>query len=84
VVILPWILQIANPKKNNRVDTIPTRKSSRIASLNSESDFAKLKVSIYLECVIRCDNPFVMLALEQMQAAFADDKSPTVGYNLGK
>ena len=26
---------------------------------------------------ISCDNPFVMLALEQIQAAIVDDKSPT-------
>ena len=33
-------LDLANPMENIRVDKIPTRKSSRISSLNSEKDIA--------------------------------------------
>ena len=33
-------LDLANPMENIRVDTIPTRKSSRISLLNSEKDIA--------------------------------------------
>jgi hypothetical protein len=55
----------------------PTRKLSQIVSPNSDSDFSKLNVSTHLATVISCDNPFVMLALEQIQAAIVDDKSPT-------
>jgi hypothetical protein len=64
--------------ENNRLDKIPTRKSSRIASLYNESNYAKLKVSTHLANAISCGNPFVMLALEQIQAAIADDQSPTL------
>ena len=59
-------LDLANPKKNNRVGTIPTRKSSRISSLNRIQDIANIKVSTHLASVISADNPFVMLALEQI------------------
>ena len=70
-------MDVANPMVNNRVDTIPTRKSSRISSLARDNDIAKWKVSTYLATAISSDNPFVMLALEQIQAAIVDDKSPT-------
>ena len=70
-------LYLANPMVKNRVDTIPTRKSSRISSLAGDSDIAKCKVSTHLAIAISCDNSFVMLALEQIQAAIVDDKSPT-------
>jgi hypothetical protein len=61
----PWILPIS------------THRSSRIASLYSESELAKVKVSTKFASAIIGDNPFVMLALEQIQAAIADEKSPT-------
>jgi hypothetical protein len=71
-------LVLANPMVKNRVDTIPTQKSSRISSLSSDSDIAERKVSTHLlATAIRRDNPFVMLALEQIQTAIFDDKSPT-------
>ena len=70
-------LDLANLKEYNRVDTIPTRTSSRISSLNRRQDIANIKVSTHLATAISCDNPFVMLALEQIQAAIVDDKSPT-------
>ena len=70
-------LDLANPMVNNRVDTTPTRKSSRISSLARDSDIAKCKVSTHSATAISCDNLFVMLALEQIQAAIVDDKSPT-------
>ena len=60
-----------------RVDTIPTRKLSRISSLARDNDIAKCKVSTHLATAISCDNSFVMLALVQIQAAIVDDKSPT-------
>ena len=63
--------------KNIRVDTIPTRKSSRISSLNSEKDIANKKLLTHLASAVSVDNPFVILALEQIQAAIVDDKSPT-------
>ena len=63
------------------MDTIPTRKSSRISSLNSEKDIANKKLLTHLAAVkiiaVSVDNPFVMLALEQIQAAIVDDKSST-------
>ena len=62
-------LDLANPMVNNRMDTIPTRKSSQISSLACDSDIARCKVSTHLATAISCDNPFVMLALEQIQAA---------------
>jgi hypothetical protein len=68
---------LANSMVTNRVDTIPTQKSSRISSLSSDSDIAKCKVSTHLASAISCDNPFVMLALKQIQAAIVEDKSPT-------
>ena len=61
----------------NRVDTIPTRKSSRLSSFSRDRDIAKCKVSTHLATAFSCDNPFVMLALKQIQAAIVDDKSPT-------
>jgi len=70
-------LDLANPMENIRVDTIPTRKSSRISSLNSEKDIANKKLLTHLAAAVSVDNPFVMLALEQIQAAIVDDKSPT-------
>ena len=66
-------LDVANPKVNHRVDTIPTRKSSRISSLARDNDIAKCKVATHLANAISSDNPFVMLALEQIQAAIEDD-----------
>ena len=62
---------------NNRVETISTRKSSRKLSLVDENDIAKCRVSTHLATAINCDNTFVILALEQIQAAIVDDKSPT-------
>jgi len=59
------------------VDTIPTRTSSQISSLNRRQDIANIKVSTHLASAISVDNPFVMLALEQIQAAIVDDKSPS-------
>ena len=59
------------------MDTIPTRTSSRISSLNRRQDIANIKVSTHLASAISVDNPFVMLALEQIQAAIVDDKSPS-------
>jgi hypothetical protein len=56
-------LDLASRMEVNRVDTIPTRKSSRIVSPNNESDYAKLKVSTHLANATSCDNPFVRLAL---------------------
>ena len=56
---------------------IPTRKSSRISSQARDNDIAKRKVATHLAFAISSDNPFVMLALEQIQAAIVDDKSPT-------
>jgi hypothetical protein len=70
-------LDFANSMVINRVDTIPTRISSQISSLNSDSDIANSKVSTHLASAISCDNPFVMLALEQIQAAIVGDKSST-------
>ena len=70
-------LDLANPKEYNRVDTIPTRTSSRISSLNRRQDIANIKVSTHLASAISVDNPFVMLALEQIQAAIVDDRSPS-------
>jgi hypothetical protein len=70
-------LNLANPMEHNRVDMIPTRKSSLIFSLSSDRDIAKSKVSTHLATAICCDNPLVMLALEQIQAAIIDDKSST-------
>jgi hypothetical protein len=35
-------LDLTNPMENIRVDKIPTRKSSRISSLNSEKDIANI------------------------------------------
>jgi hypothetical protein len=63
--------------ENSHVDTIPTRKSSRISSLNSQKDITKSKVSTHLASAKSCDKPFIMLALEQIQAAIVDDKSST-------
>jgi len=63
--------------ENIRVDTIPTRKSSRISSLNSEKDIANKNLLTHLAAAVSVDNPFVMLALEQIQAAIVDDKSST-------
>jgi hypothetical protein len=59
------------------VDTIPTQKSSRISSLNRRQDIANITVSTHLASAISADNAFVMLALEQIQAAIVDNKSPT-------
>jgi len=70
-------LDLANPMENIRVDTIPTRKSSRISSLNGEKDIANKTLLTHLAAAVSVDNPFVMLALEQIQAAIVDDKSPT-------
>ena len=70
-------LDVANPKVTNRVDTISTRKSSRISSQARDNDIAKCKVATHLATAISSDNPFVMLALEQIQAAIVEDKSPT-------
>ena len=70
-------LNLTNPMVNNRVDTIPTPKSSQISSLAGDSDIAKCKVSTHLATAKSCDNSFVMLALEQIKAAIVDDKSPT-------
>jgi hypothetical protein len=63
--------------ENNRVVTNPTQKSSRISSLSCDRDISKCKVSTHLATAISCDNPFVMLALEQIQAAIVDDKFST-------
>ena len=49
-------LHVTNPMVNNRVGTIPTRKSSRISSLARDNDIAKCKVSTHLATVISCDN----------------------------
>ena len=70
-------LDLANPMENIRVDMIPTRKSSRISSLNSEKDIANKTLLTHLASAVSVDNPFVMLALEQIQAAIVDDKSST-------
>ena len=71
-------LDLANLMENIRVDTIPTRKSSRISSLNnSEKDITNKKLLTHLASAVSVDNPFVMLALEQIHAAIVDDKSST-------
>ena len=70
-------MDLANPMENIRVDTIPTRKSSRISSLNSEKDIANKTLLTHLASAVSADNPFVMLALEQIQAAIVDDESST-------
>ena len=59
------------------MDTITTRKSSRISSLNRIQHIANIEVSTHLASAVSVDNPFVVLALEQIQAAIVDDKSPT-------
>jgi hypothetical protein len=47
-------LDLANPMENIRVDTISTRKSSRISSLNSDKDIANKNIidsfSIHCKC----------------------------------
>ena len=58
---------------NIRVDTIPTRKSSRISSLNGEKDIANKTLLTHLASAVSIDNLFVMPALEQIQAAIVDD-----------
>ena len=63
-------MDVANPKVNNRVDTI-------ISSQARDNDIAKCKVATHLATAISSDNLFVMLALEQIQAAIVDDNSPT-------
>ena len=60
------ILDLANLMEKNRVDTITTRKSSRLSSLNSDRNSANSKVSTHLATAISCDNSFVLLALEQI------------------
>ena len=68
-------LDLANPMENIRVGTITTRKTSRISSLNSEK--ANKNLLTHLASAVSVDKPFVMLALEQIQAAIVDDKSST-------
>ena len=71
-LILPWTLQIQLKKKRGEI--IPTRRSSRIKSYESnDSDCAKFKVSTHIASAISSDNPFVMLALDKIQEAIVDD-----------
>ena len=68
-------LDVANPKEQKRGEIILTRRSSRIKSYeNNDSDYAKLKVSTHIASAISRDNPFVMLALANIQEAIVDDK----------
>ena len=48
-----------------------------MSSLADDNDISKCRVSTHLATAISCDNSFVMLAREQIQAAIVDDKSPT-------
>ena len=60
--------------RKKRVETTPTRESSRMA--NSNCDYAKLKVTTHIASAISSDNPFVMLALDKIQEAIIDNKNP--------
>ena len=70
-------LDVANPKEQRREGKKPTRRSSRIKSYeNNDSDYAKLKVPTHIASAISCDYPFALLALDKIQDAIIDDKSP--------
>jgi hypothetical protein len=43
-------LDVETPMETKRVETTPTRKSSQIASLQNDVDFAKFKVSTHMLC----------------------------------
>jgi hypothetical protein len=66
---------VPNPMEIKRVETIPTRKSTWIASYYIDSDFAKFNVSTHMASAISSDNPFFMLALDKIQEANVDDKN---------
>jgi hypothetical protein len=71
-------LQLQIHDKKNIPDTIAIiRKFTYSTKYSVTGDIANSKVSTHLATAISCDNPFVMPALEQFQAAIVDDKSPT-------
>jgi hypothetical protein len=70
------VVDDADPMEMKRGETTPTRKSSRIENINSNRDYAKLKVSTHIASAISSDNPFVMLALDKIQEAILDNKNP--------